>query len=189
MSETNTVIRKRYSSALLIVLLVLFTAGLSAASAFSLLIGDVPITLSVLVLVITGVVLGPWWGLLPVAAYLLLGLAGAPVYSGFAYGPAILFGSTGGYLFSFLLIVLLTGLFARRFRNPVKRFIGVVLGQIAYYLGGVAWAVLVWKSILMFALLSGVLSFFVPNLIESVIGFIIGLLLLRLLPQKKPEKE
>jgi|GEM_PF-2856578 Uncharacterized conserved protein len=191
MSTEKTVpgARKKYATPLLIALLVIFTAVLGAVSPFSLAIGSVPVTLSVLVLVIIGVVLGPWWGLIPVAAYLLLGLAGVPVYSGFAQGPGILFGATGGYLFSFLFIVLLTGLFARRFRNPIVRFAGVILGQLAYYLGGAAWAVLLWKSILVFAVLSGVLSFLVPNLIQSVVGFIIGLALLRLLPPQKPKKE
>lgn len=190
MSTQKTVAgtRKKYSTALLIALLVIFTVLLSAVSPLSLAIGSVPVTLSVLVLVIIGVVLGPWWGLVPVAAYLLLGLVGVPVYSGFASGSAILFGSTGGYLFSFLFIVLLTGLFARRLRNPFARFAGVILGQLAYYLGGVAWAVLLWKAIPVFALLSGVLSFLVPNLIQSIAGFIIGLVLLRLLPSTKPKK-
>ncbi len=180
--------RKKYSTALLIALLVIFTALLSVVSLFSLAIGSVPVTLSVLALVVIGMVLGPWWGLVPVAAYLLLGLVGVPVYSGFAHGSAILFGSTGGYLFSFLFIVLLTGLFVRGLRNPFARFAGVILGQLAYYLGGVAWAVLLWKAIPVFALLSGVLSFLVPNLIQSVAGFIIGLVLLRLLPSAKPKK-
>ena len=187
MRQINTArgIRKKYSPPLLIALLVIFTVVLSAVSPLSLPSGEVPITLSVLVLVIIGVVLGPWWGLAPVAAYLLLGLAGVPVYSGFAEGPGILFGSTGGYLFSFLFIVLLTGLFVYKFRNPAAQFVGVILGQLAYYAGGVAWAVLLWKSILVFALLSGVLSFLVSNLIQSGVGFIIGLVLLRLLPSAK----
>jgi biotin transport system substrate-specific component len=191
MSDANNGVaaRKRYSAPQTPVAAVILTAALIAAGPLPLSVGGVPVTFSVLVLTVIGVTLGPQWGLVPVAVYLLLGLVGVPVYSGFASGSAILFGSTGGYLFSYLFIVLLTGLFTRRFRNPVIRFAGVILGQLAYYLGGVAWAILLWKAIPVFALLSGVLSFLVPNLIQGVVGFVVGLALLRLLPRTKLGKE
>ena len=51
--------------------------------------------------------LGGRRGTYAVAAYLLLGLAGLPVFSGFRGGPGVLLGTTGGYILGFLASALL----------------------------------------------------------------------------------
>lgn len=73
----------------------------------------VPITGQTLGVMLSGLLLGPRWGLAAQLAYLLLGLAGAPVFAGGAAGPATLFGATGGFLLSYPLAAGLTGLLAR----------------------------------------------------------------------------
>ena len=61
-------------------------------------IGPIPISLSILVILITVVVLGTWRALVSYTVYLLLGAVGMPVFSGFQGGLAKLAGPTGGYL-------------------------------------------------------------------------------------------
>lgn len=68
-----------------------------------------PITLQTFAILLTGCVLGPWRGLLSVGVYLLLGLAGLPVFAGHAAGPGVFTGATAGYLWSFPIVALLTG--------------------------------------------------------------------------------
>jgi biotin transport system substrate-specific component len=171
-----------------IVPLVIFTAALCVAGPLALPIGKTPVTLSVFVLVAAGYLLGPFWGLVPVAAYILAGAAGAPVFSGHAGGPSILFGPTGGYIFGWLLIVFPAGLFANRFRNPFAQFSGVIAGELAFYIFGIVWYMAVSKSILVIAILFGVLSFLVGNLIQGVAGFLVGFLLRKLPPYARTEK-
>ena len=48
-------------------------------------------------------VLGGKWGSVSILVYLLLGLAGAPVFAAFQGGIGTLVGITGGYLWGFLL--------------------------------------------------------------------------------------
>ena len=46
-------------------------------------------------------VYGPWLGGVTIAAYLLQGVLGLPVFAGGAFGIATLLGPTGGYLGGF----------------------------------------------------------------------------------------
>mgnify|MGYP000293765306 CR=1 FL=1 len=55
-------------------------------------------SLSNFVICLTAWLLGPKFGTLSVAVYLLIGLVGVPVFSGYGAGIAKLAGPTGGYL-------------------------------------------------------------------------------------------
>ena len=59
-------------------------------------IGAVPISLANFVICLTAWLLGPKFGTLSVAVYLLIGLVGVPVFSGYGAGIAKLAGPTGG---------------------------------------------------------------------------------------------
>jgi biotin transport system substrate-specific component len=74
----------------------------------------VPITLQTLGVALAGAVLGARRGSLAVLLYLLVGLAGAPVFSGGAGGLGVLARPSAGYLVAFPLAALLTGWLTRR---------------------------------------------------------------------------
>jgi biotin transport system substrate-specific component len=61
----------------------------------------VPITLQTLGVVLAGAVLGPWRGFLSVTLYLVVGLAGLPVFAEATGGVAVLTKASAGYLLSF----------------------------------------------------------------------------------------
>ncbi|HRA75149.1 MAG TPA: biotin transporter BioY [Propionicimonas sp.] len=61
----------------------------------------VPLTLQTLAVVLTGLVLGAWRGFLATLLYVVVGLAGLPVFAGGAAGLGVLAGPTAGYLLSF----------------------------------------------------------------------------------------
>jgi biotin transport system substrate-specific component len=74
----------------------------------------VPITLQTFGVMLAGLVLGARRGGLAVLLYLVVGLAGLPVFSGGTGGPAVLAGPTAGYLVAFPLAAALAGLLATR---------------------------------------------------------------------------
>ena len=72
-------------------------------------IGQIPISLTNLVIYFTVFVLGIWAGTGSYGIYLLLGAVGLPVFSGFAGGLGKLLGPTGGYLIGFIFMALIGG--------------------------------------------------------------------------------
>ncbi|MBI2655790.1 biotin transporter BioY [Candidatus Woesearchaeota archaeon] len=61
----------------------------------------VPITLQTLMVLLSGAMLGAYYGALAMIVYLLLGAIGLPVFAGGSAGFAALLGPSGGYLFSY----------------------------------------------------------------------------------------
>ena len=91
-------------------------------------------------------VLGGRRGTYAVAAYLLLGLAGLPVFSGFRGGPGVLLGTTGGYILGFLASALLYWAITARFGSrPGVMAAAMVLGLMVCYGFGTAWFLAVPK--------------------------------------------
>jgi biotin transport system substrate-specific component len=74
----------------------------------------VPVTLQTFAFALAGYCQRPRFALLSAAAYLLLGLAGAPVYAGFGAGVGTLAGPTGGFLVGFVPMCALFALAAAR---------------------------------------------------------------------------
>lgn len=97
----------------------------------------VPITLQTLAVYLTGLVLGGRRGGLAVLLYVVVGVAGLPIFSGFRGGPGVLAGPSAGYIIGFAVAGLCTGLLAyaalRRARTNRTRLIGLF---VAALLGG-----------------------------------------------------
>ena len=89
----------------------LMSAVLCIVSPFSVPVpmSPVPFSLSLFAVYLTAVILGAKQGTVCVLIYLLLGMVGLPVFSGFSGGIGVLFGPTGGYLAGYLSCVLITG--------------------------------------------------------------------------------
>lgn len=117
----------------------LFAALIVVGSYLSIPIGPVPIVLQNLFVLLAGLVLGPWLGAASVGLFLLAGAVGLPVFAGGTGGLAHLVGPTGGYLFGYLVAVVLVGLIAGRRGDLVRMVIAVVAGSLVIYLLGVPW--------------------------------------------------
>lgn len=102
-------------------------------------------TLQTLALFLAVGVLGGWRGTLAVAAYLLLGLAGAPVFSGFSGGPGALLTPSGGYLVGFLFTALtMWGMERLLGRKLWVLGLSMALGMVVYDVFGTAWFMVVY---------------------------------------------
>lgn len=107
----------------------------------------VPVTMQVFFALLAGLALGPAWGAASQAAYILMGLCGAPFFAAPPYaGPAVLFGPTGGYLWGFVLGAWAAGLIGERARRAEPAALRLPLtlaaclaGILAIYACGTAW--------------------------------------------------
>ena len=80
----------------------LVTALIAASAWITLPLGAVPVTLQVFFVVLAALLLPPGWAAASMLAYVVLGAAGLPVFSGAQGGLGVLAGPTGGYLIGFV---------------------------------------------------------------------------------------
>lgn len=100
-----------------IAMIAVMTAVTCVLAPLSVPIGPVPISLTNLVIYFSLFILGTKKGTISYLIYLLIGLVGIPVFSGFTSGPGKLFGPTGGYLIGFIPLALIAGYFINHFHN------------------------------------------------------------------------
>lgn len=135
----------------------------------------VPISLTNLAIYFAVYVLGMKKGALSYFIYLLIGLAGVPVFSAFTSGPGKLLGPTGGYLIGFIFMVIICGLFIDRWpSNMPIHFAGMVLGTAVCYLFGSAWLSSQASMPFSAALAAGALPFIPGDIIKIAIAMLIG---------------
>ena len=104
--------------------------------------GPVPLSLATLAVYLAGAVLGKKRGTAAVALYLLIGIIGVPVFSGFSGGFQKLAGVTGGYLIGYLPCAFLAGLGAERAEKQGRKWIlpaMMAAGTAVLYVIGTAW--------------------------------------------------
>ncbi|MFC7075455.1 biotin transporter BioY [Haloarcula halophila] len=114
-----------------------------------------PISFQVFGVYFAGLLLGPRWGGFSIALYLLVGIAGAPVFSNGGAGLGYVLGPTGGYLIGFLVAAVVIGAIVHRpFGSIADRGSGprqlsevsvgvqagaLVVGLVVIYAVGVPW--------------------------------------------------
>lgn len=120
----------------------------------------VPLSLATCAVMLSGTLLGRGKGTIAVAVYILLGLVGVPVFSGFMGGFAHIAGATGGYIIGYLPCAFLTGLFTELFSGKAwAMVIGMLFGTLSLYVVGTAWFMLYTGSGLAAALIGCVVPF------------------------------
>lgn len=130
-------------------------------------IGPVSLTLGVFAILLAGALLPPTLAVLSSCGYLLLGFAGLPVFAGFAAGPGVLFGITGGYLLAYPVMAWLLAMVCEKTRSRVARMGGVVLANLCCYLLGTGWFMAATGSGLWAALSACVIPFVLPDLAKG----------------------
>ena len=146
-------------------------------------IGPVPISLTNLVIYFTLYFLGWKWSAVSCLAYLLIGMVGFPVFSGFAGGLGKLAGPTGGYIVGFLPMAVLAGWIIDRGGNRLVQLAGMVLGTAVCYAFGTAWYCFSAGVPAMAALGACVVPFIPFDLGKMLLAMAVGPLLRRRLEQ------
>lgn len=137
-------------------------------------IGPVPFSMALFGVYFAGAMLPPLWAAAALAIYILLGVAGLPVFAGFQAGPQVLVGPTGGYLIGYFLLALSVGLAMRYTQKPWLVY-GTALGGMAgFYLLGTLWYMLLTGSSLVAGLAICVLPFVVPDILKMVFALLLA---------------
>lgn len=155
-------------------LIALMTALTCILAPFSVpLPGGVPISLTNLVIYISAFLLGSKKGTLSYIIYLLLGLVGLPVFSGFTGGVGKLAGPTGGYLIGFILLAYIVGFCVEKFEGKLYMYaIGMIAGLAIAYFFGTVWFVYQMKVTFVAALSSCVFPFLIGDALKIIVAVI-----------------
>ena len=149
----------------------------------------VPFTMQTFAVFLALGLLGGKRGTIAVLVYVMLGVIGLPVFSGFKSGVGVLLGSTGGYILGFILSGLIVWLCDRLLpRRSYILAVGMVLGLLVCYLFGTLWFMTVYVRTTGPVALGTVLSwcvipFIIPDVIKLSLAFVLASQLRRFLPE------
>ena len=132
MNQTNTVSAPR-TKTYEITMTALMAAVTCILAPLSIPIGPVPISFTNLAIYLSLYLLGWKKGTISYLIYLLLGLVGLPVFSGFTGGPAKLAGPTGGYIIGFIVMAVIAGLVIDNCHKPLIQLVGMIAGTIVSF--------------------------------------------------------
>ena len=129
-------------------------------------VSDIALTMQTFGVFLALGLLGGKWGTVSIGIYLLLGLVGLPVFSGFRGGPGVLLGITGGYLWGFLASGLIYWALERFGKLPA-----MVCGLVACYVCGTLWFLQYSGGGLAFVLLRCVVPYLIPDGIKIFLAW------------------
>lgn len=155
------------------VLAALFAALIAAGAVVSIPIQPVPFTFQVLFVLMTGLLLRPAAAGAATIVYLLLGVAGLPVFSGGAAGPAVVAGPTGGYILGFVVASVVISVVAGPHTGRTHgayRLVACALGLVSIYGAGMAQLGVVMGFGPKQAFMAGVLPFIAFDAAKAVIA-------------------
>ncbi|MGN5733308.1 MULTISPECIES: biotin transporter BioY [Arthrobacter] len=144
----------------------------------------VAITLQTLVVALCGLVLGLGRGTAAVGLYVLLGLIGLPIFSGFRAGPAVLASPSAGYIVGFIFGAAVIGLLAtwavRSRWRPAALFMAAMAGTVVIHISGIVG--FVFKGMSVPAAIAADLIYLPGDVLKNVLAVVIALSLHRAFP-------
>jgi biotin transport system substrate-specific component len=172
-AEKNLV---KFSFSLVFVILMWISANSFVYLPFT----PVPVTMQVFTVLFCAISLGKTWALVSQLEYLLLGLAGFPLFAGFKNGLAVLLGPTGGYVIGFVAAAFVTGFVYKKLYGKIGPsgfdvFISCICGlAVIYTCGWIHFAGFLYLSsnladsaaLLLTAFKAGVLPFIIFDLLK-----------------------
>lgn len=160
----------------------IITALICVVSPIVLPIGAIPISLSTFMIYLTGMLLGAKYGSLAVFVYILIGMTGIPVFSGFSGGMQKIAGATGGYIVGYLPCVACVGL-ASGYKRRWILALGMAIGTAVLYGTGTAWFMFQSQTSLSIALTTCVLPFLPLDIAKGIAAYTVSNGIQRVLPK------
>lgn len=142
----------------------------------------VPFTLQTFAIALAGFVLGKKCGTASAALYVLIGFVGVPVYAGMKAGPGVLFGTSGGYLFGFILMAFFSGLAFELRGSQKNKTTGMILSIVFALIGLACCHILgsiqlkfVIGSTLLYAFSVGSLPYLIKDIASVAAAYLIAI--------------
>lgn len=150
-------------SVLTMVQVALITAVICVAGPYAIPIGAIPVSITIFALFLGLYALGWKLGTLACVLYILIGLVGAPVFSGFSGGAQKLAGPTGGYIIGYIFLCIVSGIFIDKFEKKYwLHIIGMIIGVLVCYIFGTAWFIISIPGKTLLAALNACVFPFIP---------------------------
>lgn len=178
LSGDDVIMKKRILNITFAALFTAITAALSQAAIPTPF--GVPLTLQTFAVALCGYVLGIKWGLASIITYILLGMFGVPVFSGFKGGAQVLFGATGGFIFGFLFLAAFCGA-AEIIKNKYLKILPGFAGLAVCHLLGTVQYALIYKMEFIPAFLLVSAPYLLKDAISVVLAFLPAVYIKRLL--------
>ncbi|MBE4907436.1 biotin transporter BioY [Bacillus luteolus] len=144
-------------------------------------VANVPLSMGPFFAILAGLLLGSRLGAISMTVYMLIGIAGAPVFAQFSSGISVIIGNTGGFILSYIAAAYLAGKIVESKEKPnLSVFITASLAGIAaiYFIGtnymylalnvwmdvemgyGTAWVVMTWFAVkdIVFTILAAMIA-------------------------------
>ncbi len=154
-----------------LVLCALFTAITAVFAQIIIPAGIIPVSLATFSVMIYGGILGTKHGIVITVLYILMGVVGIPVFSGFKGGISILLGPTGGFVFGYLFIAGLSGFAFVKQRRAIIAVLILCVANIICYITGILWYMLITKAGFLSAISICVLPFLIGDAIKITIAY------------------
>lgn len=162
-----------------ICLTAMMTAVIAVCSWLSVPVMTIPVTMQTFAVFLTLLLCGGRNGTVSILIYILLGLVGAPVFSGFRAGPSALFGLTGGYIIGFLIMGIIFLISEKLISEKLAlKVVSLFIGLILCYAFGTLWFIIIYNAgeeqIGVKAALSlCVLPFILPDLLKLTLATVL----------------
>ena len=132
----------------------------------------VSFTLQSFAVMLCGFILPPFYAFLSVLVYILLGLLGIPVFSGFSGGISHLFSFSGGFILGFIALALFCSL-STLAKKKALRFTISFSGLIFCYVIGILWFCFVTRQSIFTPFLYFSLIFLVKDTLLLILTFFV----------------
>lgn len=152
----------------------IMTAVICVLAPMSIPIGPVPISFTNLAIYLSLYLLGWKKGTVSYVVYILIGMMGLPVFSGFSGGLGKLVGPTGGYIVGFIPMAVMAGLVIEKSGHRMIQFAGMMVGTAVCYIFGTAWFCVVMDTSVAAALGMCVFPFIPGDIAKMLIAVTAG---------------
>lgn len=161
------------SRAVNVALVALFSAITAVCAQLCILLpSGVALTLQTLAVALCGYALGVKRGMCAVAVYILTGLVGVPVFSGFTSGAAAILSPSGGFIVGFLPLCIACGI-AKKYR-PVWAVLMGIAGVVICHIFGIIYFAFITKTNLITAVITASLPYIIKDILCVIGAYLIA---------------
>lgn len=148
----------------------LFAAMTAVCTQIALPIGPVPVTLSLLPVLLCAALMDKRDAALAMAVYMAMGVVGLPVFTGMSGGPGKLFGVTGGYIVGYIPCAWLAAKLMEGKSGFLRQCLAMAAGIAVCYAVGTAWFMLMTHTALWDSLMLCVIPFLPGDVVKIVLA-------------------